>query len=282
MFLMTRDGQADAPIDPGARWNMDPWVARPPRKLHRFTTPANPLPLVCPITSTTSPSLKMSTLISAPTSRGSLPSSRISWRARNVPFPAFWKCPSMGLSTLCALAAPKPIWTASYPSRWAVFRWITVHGPASITVTGMTFPSVSNTWVIPSFFPNIPVVMARTRFRSRSLSSYRLQLDLDFHSRRQVELHQRVDRRTGRLVDVEQPLVGPDLELLPALLVHVRGAVDREPFDLGRQGDRSRDLGAGLPRLLDDLAGRLVQQLVVEGLQPDPDLLVLNRHVDAP
>src|SRR5262249_59714020 len=28
----TRDGKLDAPIEPGARWNIDPWVAAPPRK----------------------------------------------------------------------------------------------------------------------------------------------------------------------------------------------------------------------------------------------------------
>jgi hypothetical protein len=46
--------------------------------------------------------------------------------------------------------------------------------------TGITFPSVSNTWDMPSFFPNIPVVMVCPCLRSRSFSSFRSELDLDF------------------------------------------------------------------------------------------------------
>src|SRR5438034_3209812 len=52
-------------------------------------------------------------------------------------------------------------------------------------------------------------------------------LDLHVHARGQVQLHERVHRLGSGLENVEQPLVGADLELLPALLVHVRRAVDR-------------------------------------------------------
>ena len=41
-----------------------------------------------------------------------------------------------------------------------------------------------------------------------------LQLDLDVHARRQIELHQRVDRLVSRVDDVHQALVGADLELV--------------------------------------------------------------------
>ena len=37
-------------MEPGARWNMEPWVARPPLKWWRFMTPAKPLPLLMPVT----------------------------------------------------------------------------------------------------------------------------------------------------------------------------------------------------------------------------------------
>ena len=47
-------------------------------------------------------------------------------------------------------------------------------------------------------------------------------LDLDVDARRQIELHQRVERLLGRLEDVEQALVRADLELLARLLVDVR------------------------------------------------------------
>src|SRR6267154_1522207 len=52
-------------------------------------------------------------------------------------------------------------------------------------------------------------------------------LDLHVHSRRQVELHQRVHRLGSGLEDVEEPPVSPDLELLTALLVHVGRPVHR-------------------------------------------------------
>jgi hypothetical protein len=57
MPFTTREGYELAPIEPGARWNIEPCVAAPPRKLWRFTTPWNPWPLLVPITSTYSPAL---------------------------------------------------------------------------------------------------------------------------------------------------------------------------------------------------------------------------------
>src|SRR6185503_20573525 len=62
------------------------------------------------------------------------------------------------------------------------------------------------------------------------------QLNLHVDAGRQVELHQRVDGLRRRLHDIEQPLVGPDLELLARLLVDVRRAVDGELLDARRQG----------------------------------------------
>ena len=37
--LMTRDGYDEAPIEPGARWNIEPCDAAPPANPWRFTTP---------------------------------------------------------------------------------------------------------------------------------------------------------------------------------------------------------------------------------------------------
>src|SRR5688572_9661025 len=62
-----------------------------------------------------------------------------------------------------------------------------------------------------------------------------LELDLDVDARRQVELHQRIDRLRRRVDDIEQALVRAHLELLAALLVDVRRAVDREALDARRQ-----------------------------------------------
>src|SRR6266576_2753421 len=138
-----------------------------------------------------------------------------------------------------------------------------------MTVTGTSAPSSANTWVIPTFLPMIPSIAivvffplgtARAVHVSRSsklsapssrgkqppwLGAWSLELfaeclDLHVHTRRQLELHERVDGLRRRLQDVEQPLVRPHLELLARLLVDVRRAEDRVARHLRRQGDRSR------------------------------------------
>jgi hypothetical protein len=98
------------------------------------------------------------------------------------------------------------------------------------------------------------------------------------HARAQVELHQRVQRLLGGLEDVEQPLVGADLELLAALLVGVRGTQDREAVDPRGQRHRADDLRAGATRGLDDLAGGLIEKAMVVGFEPDSDFLG-GRHL---
>src|SRR6266581_4544963 len=58
----TREGSEEAPMEPGARWNIEPCVASPPRQPWRLTPPWNPLPLVTPTTSTISPGANISTV----------------------------------------------------------------------------------------------------------------------------------------------------------------------------------------------------------------------------
>src|SRR5512133_1553720 len=99
-------------------------------------------------------------------------------------------------------------------------------------------------------------------------------LDLDVDAGWQVQLHQRVDRLRRRLEDVEQPAVRAHLELLAALLVDVRRAVDRPAVLDRRQGARARHAGSGALCRVDDLAGGLVEDPIVVRFQPDPDLLV--------
>src|SRR5262249_22663626 len=98
--------------------------------------------------------------------------------------------------------------------------------------------------------------------------------------RRELQLHQGVDRLAGRLEDVQEPLVRADLELLARLLVDVRRAVDRVPRDVGRQRDRSHHARAGAARGVHDLVRRRVQDAVVERLEANADLLV--DHVTCP
>src|SRR5438876_9860146 len=130
-----------------------------------------------------------------------------------------------------------------------------------MTVIGVATPvSSSKTRVMPSFLPTIPF--------TRSLSKF----DLDVDTRRQVEPHERVDRlRRGR-VEVGQPLVRADLEVLARVLVLERAADHGEHVLLRRQRDGTGDGGAGSLGRLDDLRRRLVELLVVVALEPDADL----------
>ena len=87
--------------------------------------------------------------------------------------------------------------------------------------------------------------------------------------------------RAARFEDVEETLVRPDLELLPALLVDVRTPQHRVPADARRQGDRPSDLGPRTASDVHDLGCRLIEQLVIVGLEPDANLLT-GRHFDRP
>src|ERR1051325_4969707 len=100
-----------------------------------------------------------------------------------------------------------------------------------------------------------------------------LELDLDVHARRQAEAHQGVHRLWVGIEDVDESLVGADLELFARIFVDEGSADHAELLDLGRQGNRTRDAGAHALRRLDDLMRRTVERPVVEGLEPDPDPL---------
>src|SRR5437870_6447581 len=104
-----------------------------------------------------------------------------------------------------------------------------------------------------------------------------LELDLHVDAGGEVELAEGVDRLLRRLEDVEQALVGADLELLARLLVDVRRAVHGEALDVGGKRDGAGDPPARPAHGLDDLAHRLVEQPVVVRLQADADLVVHAR-----
>src|SRR5262245_60933954 len=106
------------------------------------------------------------------------------------------------------------------------------------------------------------------------------ELDLDVDAGGEIELHQRVDGLRRRIDDVEQPLVRAHLELLAALLVDVRRAVDGELLDLGRQRDRPAHLRAGALGRIYDLARRRIEDAMVERLEPDADVLAVHGHSD--
>src|SRR5437667_1031485 len=105
---------------------------------------------------------------------------------------------------------------------------------------------------MPSFRPIRPSIAI--------VSPPLLELDLHVDAGGEVELAERVDRLLRGLEDVEQALVGADLELLARLLVDVRGAVHGEALDVGGQRNRPRDPPARAAYGVDDLAHRLVEQ----------------------
>src|SRR4051812_19545677 len=128
----------------------------------------------------------------------------------------------------------------------------------------------SQSWVMPSLVPSSPLTL-RSMVISRTS-----ELDLDVDAGREVETHERVDGLRRGVEDVDQPLVGPHLEVLAGVLVLVRRADHAVDVLLGRQRHRARNRRAGTDHRVDDLPRRTVDDLVVIGLEPDADLL--SRH----
>src|SRR5215218_7001607 len=280
--LKTRDGVADAPIEPGLRMLCEPCDRGPELKLWRLIVPWKPLPIPVPETLILSPGSNRPTVTVSPSTAPSIPP-RNSTSRRCAPTPNRFRWPSSGRLSFRSGTASKATWTAG-------------HGPAAITVTGVTPPlSASKTCVIPSFVPRIPFairpcsrgqkgfVREADRWRgsggtgrfpqqSSATSCWPSQLDLDVDSRRQIEPHQLVDRLRVRAVDVDEALVRAHLEVLARVLVLERAADHAVDVLLGRKGDRPSDRRARALRGLDDRLGRPVQLLVVVPLEADPDL----------
>src|ERR1700730_7088743 len=143
---------------------------------------------------------------------------------------------------------------------------VTTLGPALMTVTGTTRLFSSNTCVMPSLVPRMP-------FRAISKG---LLLDVYIDACRQIDAHQGVNGLRRRVEDVDQSLVRTHLEVLPRVLVLVRGPDDAVHVLLSRQRHRTNHAGAGTGDRFHDLARRGVDSLVVVGLEPDADLL--SRH----
>src|SRR5678815_5546442 len=111
-----------------------------------------------PVTSTSWPFSNSATPTVSPTFIAEASSGLIrnSLRTRRGSTPAFLKAPFWAEVRRFSLACPKPSVTAEYSSRSGVRFPTTVQLEASMTVTGTRFPSSSNTWVIPIFFPIKP------------------------------------------------------------------------------------------------------------------------------
>src|SRR5688500_9839368 len=126
---------------------------------------------------------------------------------------------------------------------------------------------------MPSLVPSTPftVLVAVVVMSSAS------ELDLDVDVSRQVEAHQRVDGLGRRVDDVDEALVGAHLEVLAAVLVLVGRTDDHEDVLLRGQRHRADHRRASTGHRVDNLARRVVDDLVVIRLQADADLL--SRHL---
>src|SRR5467141_2667812 len=109
----TRAGLWFWPVEPGLLCEIElPWLARLDEKWWRLITPAKPLPIVMPRTSTFWPTLKISTPILPPTFRLARSSalarnSRSVWPAST---PALARCPARDLLTRLARRLPNATW----------------------------------------------------------------------------------------------------------------------------------------------------------------------------
>src|SRR5438309_10775180 len=163
-----------------------------------------------------------------------------------------------------------------------------------MTVAPTTEPSGLKCWSMPTLRPrmsgraifgaSVCVSVASVVSRSSvvvaafsSLITTSLELDLDVDARRKVQLHEGVDRLLRWVVYVDEALVRPDLELLPRVLVDERTLDHGELLDARGQWHGARDRRPGPLRGLDDLRRGLVDELVVVGLEPDPDALFCHR-----
>src|SRR3990170_637421 len=99
-----------------------------------------------------------------------------------------------------------------------------------------------------------------------------LELQFDVDAGRKIESLERVHRLRRRVDDVEQPLVRAHLEVLARVLVLMRRPDDRVDRTLRGERDRTVDARARTSHRLDDLLCALVDDLVIVGLQPDPNL----------
>src|SRR5882672_7138175 len=125
---------------------------------------------------------------------------------------------------------------------------------------------------------NWPALHLILRVSRSALRCSLFDLDLDVHSSRQIELHQRIDRLVRRVDDVHQSQVSADLELLARRLVDVRRAQHVETLPARRQRHRAAHDGARPLGGIDDLERRLIDQPVVERLETDADALALHDY----
>jgi hypothetical protein len=100
-----------------------------------------------------------------------------------------------------------------------------------------------------------------------------LELDRDIDASRQVQPGQRVYGLRCRFQDVNQALMGPDLEMFTRVFVHVGTSNHAKSADVGRQRYRSGDSRPSPFGRFHNLPGGKVQHFMVERFQYNPYFL---------
>ena len=90
---------------------------------------------------------------------------------------------------------------------------------------------------------------------AHSEAGRRSHFDLDFNTRRKLELHESVNCLGVAVVDVKKPAVGIELELLAGLLVDESGTVDSEDLLVGGKRNGTIHLRASGLHGVHDLSG---------------------------
>ena len=71
--------------------------------------------------------------------------------------------------------------------------------------------------------------------------------------------------------------MGANFELFSRFLIDMNPAVDRKPLNMRRQGNRAENPSAGPFRRGHNFVGRLIEQAMVKGSEPNSDILIFQR-----
>ena len=97
------------------------------------------------------------------------------------------------------------------------------------------------------------------------------------NARRHFETGQCIDRLVRRCENVDESLVSSLLELLAAVLILVDRTKNCNYLFLGRQRNRAGNLSSRSLHRVDNLSGRLINQLVIIRLQRDSHYLICHK-----
>ena len=162
--------------------------------------------------------------------------------------------------------------------------YLTCGAAASLTISLRSIIDADdqNVMVFAPFFTEYRVFIESMGAQISVVPASFPKLDLNLDACGEIQAHQRFHGLGAGIVDVDQALVGAALELLPAVLVLVNSAQDGDDLGLGGQRNGPGDLRLGTLRGLDDLLGRLVDELVIVRLEANADHLFVCHVVFPP